>query len=411
MNLPAASALEGVKVADFTWALVGPIITKHLADYGATVVRVESPLPTGVCLLRVSIPFKDNRPGINRSGYFIYFNANKYSLSLDMNHPEGVAVAKKLIAWADVVAENFRPGTMERWGLGYEDIKKIKPDIIMIRSSNQGQTGPRSRQPGLGNHLNGLTGLVHFTGWPDAEPVNMMLAYTDYICPMLGATAVIAALDYRRKTGQGQLLDFSQFEGGIQLFLPALLEYMVNGRESGREGNTSPCAAPHGAYRCRGDDRWCAIAVRSDQEWHTLCQIMGNPQWTKEPRFATLKARKGNETELNTLIEQWTINFSAEQVMSRLQAGGIAAGVVQSPREIFEDPQLRHRDFFWLLNHREIGPFHHLGQVSHLSETPAQPRMPAPCLGEHTELVCRDILGMSEKEFDDLLVNGVFGRT
>ncbi|MFC2003509.1 CaiB/BaiF CoA transferase family protein [Chloroflexota bacterium] len=402
-------ALEGIKVADFTWTLVGPIITKHLADYGATVVRVESPLPTGVCPLRVSIPFKDGKSGINRSGYFAYFNSNKYSMALDLTQPKGIEIAKKLIGWADVVAENFRPGTMEKWGLGYEDIKKLKPDIIMVRSSNQGQTGPYSQVPGLGNHLNGLIGLVNFTGWPDSEPVNMMLAYTDYICPMLGATAVMAALDYRRKTGKGQLLDFSQFEGGVQLFLPAIMDYIVNGREGSGQGNMSPYAAPHAAYRCRGDDRWCAIAVFSDREWKNLCQVMGNPSWTKEPIFATLSGRKENEDELNTLIEQWTINFSAEQVMSMLQAEGIAAGVVQSPRDIFEDQQLRYRDFFWLLNHREIGPFHHLGQVSKLSKTPAQARMAAPCLGEHTEVVCRELLGMSEEEFDELLVSGVTG--
>jgi len=405
MKLP----LAGIKVADFTWTLVGPIMTKHLADYGATVVRVESPLPTGVCPLRVSIPFKDNKPGVDRSGYFAYFNSNKYSLALDMNQPRGVEIAKKLIAWADVVAESFRPGTMERWSLGYNEIKKIKPDIIMIRSSNQGQTGPHSHQPGLGNHLNGLIGLVNYTGYPDAEPVNMMLAYTDYICPMLGATALLAALDYRRKTGKGQLLDFSQFEGGDQLFLPAILEYVANGIESGRDGNASPDAAPHGAYRCRGDDRWCAIAVSTEQQWQSLCQLMGSPPWTQKPRFATLKARKENETELNRLMEQWTINFTAEELMSLLQAQGIPAGIVQSPREIFDDPQLRHRDFFWRLNHREIGPFHHMGQVSQLSETPAQPRMPAPCLGEHTEFVCKEILGMSEAEFDELVVSGVFG--
>ncbi|MFC1870122.1 CaiB/BaiF CoA transferase family protein [Chloroflexota bacterium] len=404
-----ARALEGIKVADFTWTLVGPILTKNLADYGATVVRVESPLPTGVCPLRVSIPFKDNQPGVDRSGYFAYFNSNKYSLSLDLNQTGGIEVARKLIKWADVVAENFRPGVMEKWGLGYEDIKKFNPDVVMIRSSNQGQTGPYRQKPGLGFHLNGLISLVNYTGWPGSEPVNMMLAYTDYICPMMGTAAVIAALDYRRKTGKGQLLDFSQFEGGVQLFSTGIMDYIVNGREGSGEGNMSPCAAPHAAYRCLGDDRWCAIAVFNNQEWQDLCEIMGNPSWTKEARFATVAGRKKNEDALNLLVEQWTINFTAEQVMGILQAKGIAAGVVQSPRDIFDDPQLQQRDFFWRLNHREIGPFHHMGQVSRLSKTPAEAQMPAPCLGEHTEFICRELLGISEEEFDELFVSGTFG--
>lgn len=405
----ARTALKGLKVADFTWMLVGPILTKTLADYGATVVRVESPLPTGVCPLRVSVPFKDNRPGIDRSGYFAYFNANKYSLALDLTQAKGTEIAKRLVVWADVVAESFRPGTMERWGLSYEDIRRLNPDVIMIRSSNQGQTGPHSQIAGVGNLLNGLIGLVNYTGWPDSEPVNMMLAYTDYICPMMGTSALLAALDYRRRTGKGQLLDFSQFEGGVQLFLTGIMDYIINEREGSGQGNASPCAAPHAAYRCQGNDRWCVIAVFTDQEWHDLCQVMGDPTWTREPGFSTLDGRKNNEYELNRLIEQWTINLTAEQVMNMLQAKGIAAGVVQSPREILDDPQLRYRDFFWLLNHREIGPFHHMGQTSKLSKTPATGRMPAPCLGQHTEFVCREILGMSEGEFDKLLISGIFG--
>lgn len=402
------SVFDGIKVADFTWALAGALTTKHLADYGATVIKVESAAKPGA--LRTSQPYKDNKPGVNRSGYFAYFNGNKYDISIDLNHPKGIEVAKSLISWSDVVAENFRPGLMKRWGLDYENIKTFKPDIIMLSTSNQGQTGPYSGIAGYGNHLNGMTGLIHFTGWPDREPVSMMLAYTDYNVPQLATATVVAALDYRRRTGKGQYLDLSQFEAGVEFFSPAILDFTVNARESERAGNSCDYAAPHGAYRCDGDDRWCVIAIFNDTQWKALSELMGNPNWTNEPKFSTLTGRKENEDELNRLIEAWTINFTAEDLMDRLQDRRIPSGIVKSTRDIAEDPQLHYRNLWWKLNHREIGPFNQLGQASILSKTPAEGRMPAPCLGEHTEYVCVEILGMSDSEFLELLTAGAFGE-
>ncbi len=393
-------ALEGIKVADFTWVLAGPLITKNLADYGATVVRIESRKRPD--LIRLTMPFKDGMVGLDRSVSFAYYNANKYSLSLNLSDPKGAEVAKRLVLWADVVVENFSAGMMERWGLGYKELKRLKPDIIMLRSSNQGQTGPLARQPGLGTHLNALAGFLHLTGWTDRSPAPPQIAYTDYTSQRFATAVLVAALDYRRRTGKGQLLDVSQLETGIQFLIPVILDQVVNNRETVRMGNICPYAAPHGAYRCQGDNRWCAVAVFTDDEWEAFCAAIGNPPWTKDPRFATIKGRKDNEEELNELVEEWTGEHGAEEVMVMMQAAGVSAGVVKSPKDIYQDPQLRHRNFFWVLDHEEIGPTSHLGQDSILSRTPAEGRRAAPRLGEHTEFVCKELLGMSEEEFVEL---------
>jgi crotonobetainyl-CoA:carnitine CoA-transferase CaiB-like acyl-CoA transferase len=398
-------ALQGLKVADFSWAAVGPLITKYLGDHGATVVRVES--STSPDIMRSNAPFKDNQPGINRSAYYAVINPNKHSLALDLNHPEGPGVAKRLVAWADVVVENFTAGTMEKWGLGYNELCKVKPDIIMVRSCNQGQTGPHARHPGLGFMLVGLTGFLSFTGWPDRNPAPLPVAYTDLIAPRFGMAALMAALDHRRRTGQGQCIDISQLETGLHFIAPPLLDYVVNGRQGGSNGNADPYAAPHGAYRCRGDDRWCVIAVFTDEEWGAFCRVLGNPEWTAGARFATLEARKGNESELNVLVEQWTVDHTPEEVMGKMQAAGVPAGVVQSGKAVCEDPQLNHRGYFWSLEHPEIGPTTYLGEPFLLSGTPAQGNMPSPCLGEHTEHVCREFLHIPDDEFIRLLGDGV----
>jgi len=398
------SVFEDVKVADFSRILAGPGITKFLADYGATVVRVE--WPSQPDLLRLLLPFKDGKPGLNRSAFFAYFNANKYSIAINLTHPSGQELAKKLVAWADIVVENFAPGVMEQLSLGYEELKELKPDIIMVRSSNQGQTGPHSKHPGFGHHINALGGFLHFTGWPDREPSSLMPAYPDFFSPLFAVSVLIAALDHRRKTGRGQLIDISQLEVSLQFLAAPLLECEVNGAESSRMGNASPCAAPHGVYRCKGDNRWCAIAVFTEQEWQAFCRAIGNPAWIQHPKFATLSSRKKHEEELNRLVEAWTVNFTAEEVMSLMQEAGIAAGVVQNGRDVYLDPQLKYRQAFWVLPHKVIGPFSHLGQTSWLSKTPAKPRMPAPCLGEHTGYVCKQLLGMSEGEINKLVADG-----
>jgi crotonobetainyl-CoA:carnitine CoA-transferase CaiB-like acyl-CoA transferase len=395
-----------IKIVSFSWAMVGPLTMKYFADYGATVIRVETNKRT--CLNRTSPPFKDGKPGINRSGYFNHFSANMLSMALNMAHPLALGVAKRLITQADVVMENFTPGVIEKWGLGYEELKKVKPDIIMLRQSGFGSLSLYAHLPAFGMILAAIAGIPNFIGWPDREPLPVGVgAYTDCISPRFAAAALIAALDYRNKTGKGQLLDLSQFETALYFILPAILEYVTIGREPLRRGNACSHAVPHGVYPCKGDDRWCTIAVYNNEQWSQLCKVIDKPEYIENPRFSTLSNRKRNEREIDKLISEWTITFTAAEVMTRMQAAGVPAGVVKDAADIYSDPQLRGRNFFWPMNHKEIGSFTHLGTSIKLSETPAQAYNPSPCLGEHSEYVCTKILGMSDEEFVQLVHAGV----
>jgi len=384
--------LDGVKVLDLGWGIANPLALKSLADYGATVICVES--VERPSLLRTNQPYKDREPGIDRSGYYAYLFANVHSITLDLKKTNDLEIVKRLVAWADVVGDSHRPGVAERWGLAYEEVRKIKPDIIMIRSSSQGLTGPRASYRGYGNNLNGLVGFVNLTGWPDREPICFMMAYTDYFVPHFAVAALVGALEYRRKTGKGQLLDISQLEVGLQLLAPWLLNYSVNGVEEKAKGNRCDYAAPHGVYRCLGEDRWCAISVFTDAEWEAFCVAIGEPSWTQQRKFATLRGRKENEDELDRLIEEWTCNRDAYEVMHLLQKAGVAAGVVQNARDLYDDHHLKERGSFWVAEHPVLGNFSFLAQPSRLSKTPAQLYRPAPCLGEHNEYVRHELLGM-----------------
>jgi len=346
---------------------------------------------------------------LNRGGYFTYYNANILSFALNMNHPRAHEVVRKLVAWSDVFFENYTPGVIEKWGLDYESLKKIKPDIIMLRQSGYGSWGPYKNLPAFGMVLVPIAGLPNFIGWPGKEPLPVgVSAYTDCISPRFAAAALIAALDYRNKMGKGQLLDLSQFETAISFILPGLLEYEATGKEPERIGNSCPDAAPHAVYPCQGDDRWCTIAVSTDEEWRSLCREIGSPGLVKDPRFNTLENRKKNEDELNKLIGDWTANRTAEEVMSLLQNAGVPAGVVSNTADLLHDPQLGKRNIFWPMLHAEMGEFTHLGQSFQLSKTPARPYSPAPLLGEHTEQICTEMLGMTDAEFVNLMQEGVF---
>jgi crotonobetainyl-CoA:carnitine CoA-transferase CaiB-like acyl-CoA transferase len=396
--------LEGIKVADFTWVWTGPTTTKVLADFGATVVRIESNKRLGVW--RITPPFKDDVVGPNRGGVFNSINTGKMSVTIDLAHPKGKELAKKFVAWADIVTDNFAGGAMERMGLSYEVLKKIKPDIIMMSSALMGQTGPWHDSPGYGDQLSAISGLHEISGWPDRIPGEIGF-YTDFIAPRFNALTILAALDYRRRTGKGQYLDVAQHQGGVQYVGPILLDYVVNKRIATREGNRDPYAAPHGNYQCQGDDRWCAIAVYTDEEWQSFCNVMGNPEWTKDAKFATLEKRKENEEELDSLVQEWTINKSDEDVMMELQAAGIAAGRVGTTEDQMEnDPQLKYRNFYQEREHPELGKYRPPRQPCVLSKTPCEIRR-APLLGEHTEYAFKEILGMTDEEIEEYVVEGV----
>ncbi len=396
---------EDLKIAAFSWAMVGPLTLKFFADYGATVVRVET--GTRPCVTRTSAPFKDNVAGINRSGYFNHFSASMMSLSLNMANPMGMAVAKELIGWADVVMENFTPGVMDKWGLGYEALKQINPDIIMVRQNGFGTEGPYKNLAAFGMILAAIAGIPNYIGWPDRGPLPVGVgAYTDCISPRFASAALIAALEYRDRTGKGQLIDLAQFETALYFLLPGLLDTAVNGREPVRNGNAVNWASPHNVYACKGEERWCAIAVTAESQWKALCQAMGNGDLAADPRFDTLEHRKDNEGALDALIEAWTIDRSPEEVMTSLQEAGVPAGIVGNSADIFADPQLRARGLFWPMEHSEIGMFNHLGSSMVLSGTPAQAAAPSPCMGEHNEYVLTKILGKTDEEFVELLAAG-----
>ncbi len=400
-------ALEGLKVGDFTWYIAGPSIPMWLAHHGATVIRIES--MTRPDEMRGIEPFKDSKPGVNLSGGYANYNSNKYGMLLNLNNPAGLSIGKKIAAWADIVVENFTPGTMERkWGLGYDGLRKIRPDIIMVSASTQGQTGPEARQAGFGLELASRCGFTNFVGWPDREAVGVGYPYTDTTAPPLAVIAIMAALEYRQRTGKGQHIDLSQLETGVMHLAPALLDYTANGREGVRMGNRHPSAAPHGVYRCQGNERWCAISVFKDSEWESFCKTIGQRNLAANVKFATLLDRKKNEDELDELVENWTKNLPAEEVMKKLQAAGVASGVVENGKDLIEDPQLKHRHHFWYLDHPEMGSCAYDGPPFHLSETPAELHMPAPLLGQHTEHVCTQILGMSDEEFIGFLSEGAF---
>jgi benzylsuccinate CoA-transferase BbsF subunit len=397
--------LEGIKVVGFTWYIAGPQITKTLAAYGAEVITIEG--RSRLDPQRSTHPFKDAVPGENRGGDFNQYNTGKLSVALNLAHPKGVVIAKRLVARADVVVDNFAGGVMTRLGMNYEELKKLKPDIIMLSTCMMGQTGPHATHPGTGNHLVGLSGFYYITGWPDEPPMGPDGPYPDFIAPRFGLLAIMAALDYRRRTGKGLYIDMSQYENSIHFLAPLVLDNTVNGRVAERMGNYCSYAAPHNAYRCHGEDRWCAIAVFTNEDWANFCKVIGSPAWTKEPKFSTLPARKENEEELDRLVEEWTINHPAEEVMMLMQAAGVAAGVVQNAEDLMEcDPQLEHRHFFWELEHPEIGKYHAAGSPFILSKSPYELR-PAPLLGEHNEYVLKEILGMSDEEIAELVIEGV----
>ena len=400
-------ALQGLKILDFSWYISGPVATRFLSNYGATVIKVESEANPEE--IRTSPPFKDNVPGLNRSVPYAALNTDKFGITLNLRHPRAVEVVKKLVAWADVVVEAFTVGTTKKLGIDYDQLKKLKPDSIMVSHTGQGQTGPFADQPIWGFQSQALCSITGVVGWPDRKPVGTPTAYPDYPGCWATAIAIMAALQYRHRTGKGLHIDVSQLEATLSLLRPALLDYTVNKRDWPRRGNSSSRAAPHGAFRCRGEERWCAIAVFTDSHWRSFCKAIGEPEWTGRPQFATLPERKRNEQELNKLVEEWTIDFTAEEVMSKMQVAGVPAGIVQNGKDLLEfDQQLKHRGHFRTVIHSEIGELTAEAPPFRLSETPCELRSGGPCLGEHTEHVCTKILGMSDEEFLELMGEGVF---
>jgi crotonobetainyl-CoA:carnitine CoA-transferase CaiB-like acyl-CoA transferase len=397
---------SGLKVLDFGTTVVGPSATRVLADYGAVVIKVET--STHVDGLRTSPPYKDNIPGVNRSGYFNNYNAGKYSLSLNLKLPAAIEFAKRLVQWADIVLESFRPGIMEKWGLGYPELCKVNPGIIMVSSAMLGHTGPHCQYRGYGQHGAAIAGWGALIGWPEGEPLIPFGAYSDYISARYVAIAMLAALEFRRRTGKGMHIDNSQVECSLDFQAPLILDYAAHKRLARPSGNRNPHSAPHGVFRCLGDDRWCAISVSDEREWQAFCKALGTPSWVKEPRWSTLQGRKENEDLLEEKVGEWTGQRSAEEVVTSLQKEGVPAALVTNWEDMTADPQINHRQHFVPLRHSEIGTHVYENFAFRLSETPGGPQAAAPCLGEHNEFICTKILGLTDEEFVELLTNGIF---
>lgn len=401
-------ALNGIRILDFSWFGAAPIGTKMLADHGAEVIRVESMARPDLLRIVGTHHFRDYTPDINGSGFFNDFNSSKYGITLNLNHPAGLTVARRLVAISDVIIDSFTRKAMRKWGLSYDDLVRIKPDIIVVSASQQGHTGPHADYLGFGYNLQALSGINHLTGFPEGYPLGTSVNYPDFVIPMFVASVIMSALLYRRRTGTGQHIDLSQYQAMVSTLGPTLMDYLVNGRVQTRTGGLSATVSPHGVYRCRGDDRWCVIAVHTDEAWQALCEVLGNPPWTREERFQTLTGRLQHVADLDRLLTAWTSRHTPEEVMQRLQEAGVAAGIVQNARDLLDyDPQLRHRGHYRLLNHAVTGPTFYMGPAFQLSATPARLR-PAPCLGEHNAYVYGQLLDMSAEEIATYTDEGVF---
>ncbi|OGO50564.1 MAG: hypothetical protein A2148_02595 [Chloroflexi bacterium RBG_16_68_14] len=386
------------------WVMAGPAATRVLADYGAAIVRVES--TSSIDTARGLAPFHNGEAGPENSGLFQNMNAGKLGLTLDLTKEEGRAVARDLVRWADIVTESFSPKAMRAWGLDYDSLRRVKPDIIMLSSCLFGQNGPLAMFAGFGTMGAAITGFNSVTGWPDRDPA-MVGAYTDYIAPRFTLAAILAALDYRDRTGRSQYIDFSQAEASLHFLAPTLLDYTVNGRVQSRIGNRDPQMAPHGVYPAAGEDRWVAIAVGSDEQWRSLCDVLGRPEFASDERFSILETRLANQDELANIVSEWTQQREASEAEAALQAHGVPAHAVQNSTEAVRDPQLLHRDHFVRLDHEVHGTTTVEGSRFKLSRTPATIERSAPTFGRDNQYVLETILGYSPERIADLAAAGV----
>ncbi|MPY93975.1 MAG: hypothetical protein GEV08_13205 [Acidimicrobiia bacterium] len=388
--------LAGVRVADFSWIGVGPITTKALADHGATVVRVES--EGRLDTVRAQAPFKDGQFGLNRSNFYGSFNTSKLSITLDLTNEAGLGVARRLVRWADIVMDSFRPGTMAKLGLSHDDIAADNPSVITATTSLLGGGGPFSSLAGYGFHASAIAGFTDLVGWPDLGPDGPWMAYTDTIAPRFLTTALLAALDARRRTGQGCHIEGAQLEMGLQFLAPEVLEQQVSGSTATKNGNRDRHLAPQGAYPCAGEDEWCTLSIVDDACWATLCRVLGDPEWARDEALATAAGRLARHDEVDAHLARWTARRAAEEVERTLVAAGIPAGRVQRSRDLAVDPQYVHRGFYHRLEHGECGALPYAGHQYRIRGYAHGPRAAAPMLGEHTYQVMSELLGMTDEE-------------
>lgn len=395
------SALEGVRIADFTWVWAGPYAIMLLAYMGAEVIKIESLKRVDTSRMG-SITTGQSFTGWESSSIFNNVNLNKLGVTLDLSHPRGVELAKQIVLISDVVAQNMRPGVMDKLGLGYEALAQIKPDIIMLSSSAYGTTGPYREYTGYAPHFSAFSGAASMTGYPDGEP-NILTGATDIRSATTATFAILAALNYRQQTGKGQHIDLSSPETLSVLIGDTLMDYTMNQRLPSRSGNRDTIMAPHNCYRCKGEDKWVSIAVATDEEWEALCQAMGNLERTGDGLFSDSYSRWQNQEHLDRLIAEWTINYSPDEVMEQLQASGVAAMPSFSAEELFSNPHLRVREAITEVEHPVMGKQVVMNPPWKLSETPARIERAAPLLGEHNDYVFGNLLGISRQEIARLI--------
>ena len=399
-------ALDGVRVVVLGGVATAPLTARYMALHGATVVRVDSHVRTdGIRMQRPFVPEMVGNP--NGGVWYATVNSSVLGIAVDWTKPMGLAILNKLVRWTDVVVENFGAGTLAKRGLDYYTISKERPEVIYLSSCLMGQTGPWAGLTGLGQQGAAICGVYNLCGWPDDQPTPIQTQYTDFVNPKFGATAILAALEYRRRTGRGQYLDQAQVEGGIQMIAPLVMDWFSNARVAQRTGNRIAEAAPHGVYQCAGDDRWAAISVFTEEQWEGLCRVKGVPASLKAERFRTVFGRKRDEVELEALIEGWTWRHSPEEVEALLQAENVPSAVVANSRDTREDAQLNYRGFFRRFQHSVIGEHTYRGPSFQLSKTPDS-QFQGPAMGEHNVEVCI-MLGMSDDEVSEAIAEGALG--
>lgn len=390
-------ALKGIRIADFSWVWAGPYAASLLSYMGAEVIKIESHGRIDQTR-KGSIMNGDNFNGYDSSPTFNNANLNKQGVTIDITKPEGAELARKIVEKCDIVVANMRPGKMAKLGLGYEDLKKVKPDIIMLESSGFGATGPYKGYAGFAPIFASFGGLAYLTGYEDGTP-NVMSGVQDMRAGTVSAFIMIAALLHRKKTGEGQYIDLSSSECLSTLVGPELMEYTMNRRSPFRAGNQDAIMAPHNCYRCKGDDKWVSIAVATDEEWNSLKKVMGNPEWAENAeKYGGVLARWQNRKELDGQIAQWTKDFTTYEVTELLQEAGVAAMPSMNAEEILTDPHTKARELFTEVDHLALGNQVVMKPAWKFSETPARIRKPGPLLGEDNGDVFGNLLGMSEAE-------------
>jgi len=394
---------NGLTIVEFGAGAAAPLATRYFADQGATVIKIESrQRPDFLRTLR-----DDGSGKLDASLFFACLNPNKLSAGLNMKDPRAVGLAKRLIASADVVIENFAPGVMQKWGLGYDTLAREQSGLIMMSTCLWGQTGPERAYPGFGGQGSALAGFNYLTGWPDREPLGPFGTITDSLSPRFGAVALAAALLHRARTGRGTFIDLSQVETAVYALGEWLLGYSASAASFGRIGNRSPHATPHGVFPCAGADRWIAIAIHDDADWQRLVRAMAAPAWATAAELATLDGRLRQLDAIEQQLAAWTAPHDAEQLAAQLQAAGLDAAAVADMQDLLHDAQLAHRGHFVELEHPVIGRHVVESNGMRFSASPMQFTRPAPLLAGDSEVVYRDILGLSQAEYDELSAGGV----